>query len=492
MTPNHFACWSTSTALVALALLTPVDCAASPAIDGTGGIFKHGAAITVSGTGFGTKPQAAPTAFETLESGGFLPYWSNTTGLTVSSNLQRTTRSAKTAYHNFKNGTGADVHGAYLTGSNSILSPTWFVSYWAYLDPNFDWQNGAYPDPPKFLSNVKIFRLWNPGPTGEDFVVATQGWENCVIVTNENTGSIAHWGLSNYPTTHLAPGTWHHLQFAFKENSALGAADGQLLMWVDGRQVMNHSDYITRLNDDVLKRPYIVGFYNSWSPGEGTPDPSDVAPNEFYMDDVYVDTSCARVELGDKPVYSECTHRELQLPTAWSPASLSFTLNVGSFADDAAAYLFVVDADNAASPGYPVRLGSGPAPTTFTEWRAASFAGTDLTNDAVSGPNADPDRCGFTNLARYAFALPARGSVANPITTGTATSGNAHYLTLTFPRRTTATDLTYTLESSPDLVTWTAVPGQTYTAGSGPITAQDAVAMGTAPRRFLRLRVTTP
>ncbi len=132
---------------------------------------------------------------------------------------------------------------------------------------------------------------------------------------------------------------------------------------------------------------------------------------------------------------------------------------------------------------------TGAPPATYAAWRAANFTLPDLTNDAVSGPAADPDSTGLTNLGRYAFALPARGAVSNPIFLDTAGSGDAPVLTLTFPRRTEATDLTYTLESSPDLVTWAAVPGRTYTAGSGSITAQDTVALGSTTRRFLRLRI---
>ncbi len=150
--------------------------------------------------------------------------------------------------------------------------------------------------------------------------------------------------------------------------------------------------------------------------------------------------------------------------------------------------------DHSGNDGYtliPVAI-SSPPPATYAAWRAANFTGADLTNDAVSGPDADPDATGLTNLARYAFALPARGAIANPITVGTTASAGASYLTLTFPRRTAAEGLTYTLESSPDLATWTAVPDRTYSAGAGPITAQDTVAMGTAPRRFLRLRITGP
>ena len=152
-------------------------------------------------------------------------------------------------------------------------------------------------------------------------------------------------------------------------------------------------------------------------------------------------------------------------------------------------------------PAVPIRVAGaiasveylGPAlPATYAAWRTANFTGADLTDDTISGPLADPDAAGLTNLARYAFALPTRGPVPNPIFLGTTGSGDARVLTLTFPRRATASDLAYVLESSPDLVTWTAVSGRTYTAGSGPITAQDAVAIGTTARRFLRLRITTP
>jgi len=135
-----------------------------------------------------------------------------------------------------------------------------------------------------------------------------------------------------------------------------------------------------------------------------------------------------------------------------------------------------------------------PVGADYAAWRAANFAGAELGNDAVSGPDADPDATGLTNLARYAFALAARGPVANPVTVDTATVAGAQYLTLTFPRRTDASDLTYALESSPDLVDWTAVPDRTYPAGAGAVTAKDSVPAGApaTPRRFLRLRVTTP
>ena len=128
--------------------------------------------------------------------------------------------------------------------------------------------------------------------------------------------------------------------------------------------------------------------------------------------------------------------------------------------------------------------------TTYAAWRTANFTGADATNDAISGPNADPDGAGLTNYARYAFALAARGPLTPPVTLGTINTGGQSYLTLTFPRRASATDLSYTIEASTDLIIWTPVPGLIYAPGDGPITAQDTVALnGAGPRRFLRVRL---
>lgn len=134
-----------------------------------------------------------------------------------------------------------------------------------------------------------------------------------------------------------------------------------------------------------------------------------------------------------------------------------------------------------------------PVFSTYDTWRTANWVGADLTSDVVSGPNADPDHSGLTNFARYAFALPARGPVASPVVTGTAETIGGRVLTLTFPRRSDAADLNYTAEASTDLVTWLPVPDHTYTPGTpATVTAEDIVPLTatSAPRRFLRLRIT--
>jgi len=126
--------------------------------------------------------------------------------------------------------------------------------------------------------------------------------------------------------------------------------------------------------------------------------------------------------------------------------------------------------------------------TTFAAWVAGHFTAAEQADVAVSGPDADPDGCGLTNLARYAFGLPARGPAASPISLTISGTGNDQRLTLTFPHKGYAPGLSYVVQSSTDLVTWadlqTVLPGYPKT-----ISVTDPIVISTSARRFLRLRV---
>lgn len=141
--------------------------------------------------------------------------------------------------------------------------------------------------------------------------------------------------------------------------------------------------------------------------------------------------------------------------------------------------------------GTPPAVGALAQPgADYPPWRAMNFTAGDFADNTISAPLADPDHAGVTNLQRYAHGLPARGAVAAPTILGTTTVGSNTYLTLTFERLPSASDLGYVVEASDDLATWTIVA--TLTPGTPThVTVRDPVAMPVAdiPRRFLRLRV---
>ena len=126
----------------------------------------------------------------------------------------------------------------------------------------------------------------------------------------------------------------------------------------------------------------------------------------------------------------------------------------------------------------------------YTTWAAAYLPGAD-----VSNPAADNDGDGLTNQQEYAFGLnPTLGSSVNPITVPlNKTTGM-----FTYTRRATplTTGLTYTVQTSTDLVAWPtdATATQTVTGTVGDVQTVDVTLSGaiplTAPSIFVRVKAT--
>ncbi|HLP00953.1 MAG TPA: spherulation-specific family 4 protein [Opitutaceae bacterium] len=134
-----------------------------------------------------------------------------------------------------------------------------------------------------------------------------------------------------------------------------------------------------------------------------------------------------------------------------------------------------------------------PGPTTYAAWVAANFSAADQARPEISGAEADPDGAGVTNLQRFAHNLAARGPVAAPATAAICErmiDYDFHYYhSLWFTRRSCAPGLSYRLEASSDLVSWSTISAWKADA-SLQVQALDEVEFASVPRRFLRLRTT--
>jgi hypothetical protein len=121
--------------------------------------------------------------------------------------------------------------------------------------------------------------------------------------------------------------------------------------------------YVTRLGDyhfDQIR----IGHY--WATDSDIPYGGVYPDNpggDVYVDDLYIDTTWARVEIGNASTYAASTEREIQIPSAWSDAALALTANLGQFANGPA-YLYVFDSTGAVNAaGYPVTIGGTPDTT---------------------------------------------------------------------------------------------------------------------------------
>jgi len=130
--------------------------------------------------------------------------------------------------------------------------------------------------------------------------------------------------------------------------------------------------------------------------------------------------------------------------------------------------------------------GDNPVPTGFYCSRISSELGW---IESVIDPTGDPDHDGMPNLLEYALH-------SNPIVSDASNLPQVgredNFLTLTYTQVTTATDISYVVEQSSDLVSWTTANAQTETIGTnGNVeTIEAKVDVTDTNVLFLRLRVT--
>lgn len=130
------------------------------------------------------------------------------------------------------------------------------------------------------------------------------------------------------------------------------------------------------------------------------------------------------------------------------------------------------------------------------EWRQEHFSESELADPAISGDEADPAGDGVSNLMKYALNLSpfARATAADL----PGSSIEAGYLTLTFARGSSRTDIDYLVEVSGDLAEWKSGPDFTEeisASGQGEwqeVTVRDRTPLATADRRFIRLKIGEP
>jgi RHS repeat-associated protein len=139
--------------------------------------------------------------------------------------------------------------------------------------------------------------------------------------------------------------------------------------------------------------------------------------------------------------------------------------------------------------------------TPYETWRRAQFNETEVANEAVSSPSADPDKDGMSNLLEYVLTAPPKvpGGKFDPSLTINA--GRPVYA---FTRNLNATDVTLRVEASDSLANaswtpiatktganaWSSISGVTVSDGNtGPVTVTDVVPTMQSNRRFLRLSI---
>ena len=245
--------------------------------------------------------------------------------------------------------TGFDVM---LFKSFPVLPMPFYVycSFYQRLDPQwhfggdnnlktFDYSDGLEP-----YNNPNSWYIAYGPPHPSSVTDAGLQWVNendTPLSVPDKNGHNAWWGHAVNPMSN-----WSKVEIAIKVSNG---SDGYINIWEDGHQVMNYvgiTDNYGGTHRTVAAGGYarMYGYTSNWR----------------YFDDIYVDTTLARVVLADAPVLGQAKIVENQIPTAWSSSSIAAKVNLGKFTQGQTAYLFVVDGSgNVNATGLAVTAGGG-------------------------------------------------------------------------------------------------------------------------------------
>jgi hypothetical protein len=393
---------------VAMALATAGSVQAQPQVTGMAGSFQRGGSVTISGVGFGTKVPAAPLKYDGFENGTLgsqVDGWHTETTIPgrgpVYSDAVARVSGSRVVYQNHLDGnynctlglTGLSVGKLYLSGwyfrrvSGDSTRNFKFISFRGGPPGARDAPEGRTD---MYASNTRASSV---APTGHMYTA------NCAENMVDNDYGL---GGSLASPDFEPNGAWHRVE-SYMDIGDVGQPNGSWQIWNDLDPWVS-TNGVFRESSCVYTNLYLAAYWASdaYDPEDGIPG------SQWYWDELYIDTTRARVEAGNASTWNACTHREIQIPSAWSGNSVTVAVNQGVFAAGQTVYLYVVDQSGAVnSSGYPVTVGGTAnqaplvgitAPTSGSSWTTSSttvaMAGTASDDGALSTVTWNNDRGG--------------------------------------------------------------------------------------------------
>lgn len=357
---------------LALAFVLAFSSAASaaPDIKAVSEPFKHNAVVKISGAGFGKKEPAAPLVWADFEDGLMPSRYGRKTKWDEVQSMEPAPRGWSGRGARASNGSGKWTlrvdHDFWTRDGQKIYIFKHQRMNFLITDRSQNW---------------KMWRMW---PAEKSYPNVYGSSSNGRVYVENVEPESGFWSHFPVPTKE-----WHAEEIIARASSDKGVKDGTFLLKYNGLEAAKGT-LITRSErfPDYMTKNYVVHGVLA-NRGQWTPAWSDV--NRLWVDNVYADTTWARVMLGDEPNAETCRRWEMQIPQTWSDGAITIRANTGAMISGANAYLYVYDEDGRVNErGYPVTFDdSGP------DRRAPGFAGESVSGaDGRLASPALPDRKG--------------------------------------------------------------------------------------------------
>ncbi|MFC2142873.1 hypothetical protein ACFLQN_00565 [Candidatus Aenigmatarchaeota archaeon] len=311
--------------------------------------LEQGQDITITGSGFGVKENVTPMLWDDFEDG---VAGENLTDPKVGS--WEISHGQTSPWPYFSDG---QSHSGSLAmyGSNNRGLSSYIYTRFPQVEGNFIWSFWFWHDHEECTQNcaqneccgqTKIMQLWGTQPYTRDYDPGVMSggaagtWFISYVVTDYGSDNSQESWYTGAPSR----GEWHRFDAILKQGGD-NVSDGSVELLVDQERIYYKPDIITRDDGQWWDRALFFYGFTNWH--------TDIFV-ERYLDDVYFDSSWARIELCDNQTKNLSTQCEIQPPhTTWSDTSIQFTTNLGSFTTEQL-YLFVIDEYGTVSNGYPV------------------------------------------------------------------------------------------------------------------------------------------
>jgi hypothetical protein len=344
---------------------------AAPVITQVSGAFNHKAVVTITGSGFGLKAQAAPVVWDDASGASILGEWDGAwpnQNATYNTSYRAAQRGISLPHANITRyiagahygSGGADAGYNVIFWKNRTITsyPAYtYMSWYQRIDDAWVFQNNQTPETD---NNIKMSAFsvccspyelpnnwyieYNPRPTSR---TSTATWhlndDGFSLDYPDANGHSWYWSGAVNPMS----GVWIKIEQEIKYSKQ---SEGYIKLWENGILKINYAG-ATDLYPGTARSEGIGGYARS----RGT-------NNWRYFADVYLDYTPARVVIANNANLSAATIIENQIPSVWTSTSVAISANLGKFSAGQTAYLFVVDSSGVRNTsGFPVTIG-GSAP----------------------------------------------------------------------------------------------------------------------------------